>query len=76
MHVELHHAIEPGLLGGLGIHFGLVQAVHILDVAQPLVDQPQRLLRHRRLHAAATVVAADDDVLHMQVLHRVLQHAQ
>ena len=42
-------------------------AVHdVLHVAQPVVDQPELLVAQGGEHAAAAVVAADDDVAHAQ----------
>src|SRR5574340_1074505 len=48
----------------------------VLDVAQPVVDQPQAVAEQRRLHAAAAVVAAHDDVLDAQHIHRELHDRQ
>jgi hypothetical protein len=44
-----------------------------LHVAQPVVDQTQRVAAQRRENAAAAVVAADDDVAHRQHVDRELQ---
>src|SRR3954447_20718573 len=48
----------------------------VLHVAQPVVDQPELDVVERRLHAAAAVMAADDDVLHPEHVDGVLQHRQ
>ncbi len=56
--------------------FLLVQLIHILDVRQPVVQQSVRGVAHGRLDTAAAVVAADDDVLHLEVFHRVVHHAE
>jgi hypothetical protein len=45
-------------------------------MAQPVVDQAERGRGQRRLDAAAAIVAGDDDVLHLQHIHRVLDHRQ
>jgi hypothetical protein len=51
-----------------------VLARDVLHVAEPVVDEAELLIVERRLHAAASVVAADDDVLHLQHVDRELQH--
>ncbi len=48
----------------------------IANVQQPVVDQPQLRVFHRRLYAAATQVAADDDVFDLQHIYRILHHRQ
>src|SRR5215213_2512957 len=48
----------------------------ILHVAQPVVDESELQVLHRRLHAAATMMAADDDVLYLQYIDGVLHHGQ
>ncbi len=45
-------------------------------MAQPVVDQPEFVVLHRRAYAAAAVVAADDDVFHLQHVDRELDHRQ
>ena len=54
----------------------VVTIAHVLDVAQPVVDQAERRSQIRRPHAAAAVVAADDDVLDLQHVDGVLQHRE
>ena len=53
-----------------------VVLVHILHVAQPVVGEAHLVAVQRRVHAAAAVVAADDDVAHAQQVDRELQHRQ
>ena len=75
-HVEFH---QPRLAGvGIGdqVELPLVQVVDVLDVAQPVVDQPVLLALHGAADAAAAIVAAHDDMLHTQHADRVLQHRQ
>jgi hypothetical protein len=48
----------------------------ILDVAEPVVDQPVRRALPRRFHASAAVVAANDHVLDLQHVYGILQHRQ
>src|SRR5690606_18849676 len=46
------------------------------DGRQPVVDDAVADIFQGRLHAAATVVADDQDVLHLQDIHRVLEHGK
>src|SRR5258707_5018460 len=39
---------------------------HVLNMAQPVLDESELTILQRRQDAAATVVAADDDVLNAQ----------
>ena len=50
--------------------------VHVPYVAQPVVDEAHLTALERGLHAAAAVVAADDDMLDLEDVHRVLQHGE
>jgi hypothetical protein len=46
----------------------------IADVQQPVINQSQFRVFNRRLHAAAAVVAANDDVLDFQNVNGILNH--
>jgi hypothetical protein len=74
--VELAEPIEARRVAGAGGKFRRVQVAHVLHVAQPVVDQAERRVPRRRLHAAASVMAAHDDVLDPQHVDCVLQHGQ
>ena len=50
--------------------------MHVAHVAQPVVDQAHLASLERGLHAAAAVVAADDDVLDLEDVDGVLQHRE
>ena len=52
---------------------GGVRFAHVLDVAEPVVDQAEPFVTQRRQHAAAAVVPADDDVPYVQHVDRVLR---
>ena len=39
---------------------------HVLHVAQPVVGESQAIVAQGREHAGAAIVAADDDVAHLQ----------
>ncbi len=46
---------------------------HVLHVAEPVVAQAQSGVLQRRPHAAAAVVPGDDDVPHLEHIHRELE---
>ncbi len=48
----------------------------ITNVQQPVVDQTQFRVLYRRLHAAAAVVAANNDMFDFQHINRILHHGQ
>ena len=50
--------------------------VHVLHVPQPVVGQTDARAPHRGLHAAAAVVADDDDVLDLEDVDRELHDRQ
>lgn len=69
--VELHQAVVASVALD-GVELLLMQAVDIADIAQPGVQETQVLWRHGGLDAAAAVMAADDDVLDLEVLDGVV----
>lgn len=56
--------------------FIAVQTRHQTDASQPVVDQAMAEIFQGRADAAAAVVAADDDVLHLEDIDRILQDGQ
>ena len=54
----------------------IISIIHILDVQQPIVDESARSLANGRSHAATAVMAANDDVLNLKNIHRILNHRQ
>ncbi len=74
-HVQFTKGIQTALLW----HFTEQRAVlkpDIADMQQPVVDKPQLRVLHRRLHAAAAVVAADNNVLDFRTSTGILHHRQ
>ena len=74
-HVQFTKGIQTALLW----HFTEQRAVlkpDIADMQQPVVDKPQLRVLHRRLHAAAAVVAADNNVLDFRDIDGILHHRQ
>src|SRR5690606_41252117 len=53
-----------------------MQPVHVLDHAKPVIDNAELLILHGGEDAPAAVVAADDDVLYLQDVYRVVQHRE
>ena len=48
--------------------------LHVLHVAQPVVNQPQFAIGGRSKHASATIVPADNDMFDTQDIHGILNH--
>jgi hypothetical protein len=67
---------SPGAAPRGGLEQGRVVLRDVLDVPQPVVDQPVPVAVHRRLDAAAAQVAADDDLPHLQHVDGVLEDGQ
>ena len=72
--VQLHQAVESSPLVLNSIELLLVQPVDVTDVSQPRVKNAQVGRGQGSLDAAAVVVAADDNVLDLQVAHGVVDH--
>lgn len=70
--IELDKSVVASSLVGNGIELGLVEAVNVTDVAQPGVQQAEVLGRHGCLDTTTAVVAADNNVLDVQVLDGVV----
>ena len=51
-------------------------ARQLTDRFQPVIEKPGAFLPHGRVHAAAAVMAADDDMAHLEHLDGELQHRQ
>ena len=49
---------------------------HVLNLTQPIVDEPQSLIQQRREHAAASVVADDQDVANFEHFDGKLHHGE
>ena len=73
--VQFAQAIARGELAD-GRHACLVLLAHVLHVPQPVVAQADAIAAQGRADAAATVVAADDDVAHAQDVDRELHDRQ
>ena len=61
---------------GQRIELRLVLAAELGDAVEPVVQQAELVLLERGLHAAAAIVAAHDDMAHMQPVDRVLQRGE
>ena len=61
---------------GIAFSCHVVRATDVLHVAQPVVDQAVRVRFEGGADAAAAVMSADDDVLHLKHVDRKLEHRQ
>lgn len=73
--VELDQAVVSLLLILDGIKLLLVEPVDVANVSQPRVEQAHVLGSHGGLDTSAAVVAADDNVLDLEVAHSVVDDA-
>ena len=73
--VQLAKPVRPPLLRH-GFQKRCVLLAHVLDVAQPVVDQPQAPSVQRGDHPAAPVVAHHQDVADLENVDRKLHDAQ
>ena len=70
-HVQLAQHVQP-LGRRCCLQAVLVAVAYILDVANPVVCQPNAGIVQRRLHATAAIVPTDNDMLDFQHVHSVL----
>jgi hypothetical protein len=73
-HVQLAQAVVPLWFARQPGQLALVLTPHVLDVPQPVVDQPQVVVAQRGQDAAAAVMPGDDDVPDPEHLDRELEH--
>ncbi len=73
--VELAEPVHCGV-GRKGGEFVAVAAVERADAGEPVVDHAMAEIFDRRADAAATVVAANDDVADFEDVHGVLDHGE
>ena len=74
--VELAEAVTALIGIGDGIELFGIEAVDIANVPKPVVDQAVVLSIEGGLDAAAAVVAADNDVFHLQHLDGILDNGE
>jgi len=74
--VEFDHSSLAGLGVGYGVQFLVMKSVDIFDVAQPVVENAVVAVGHSGFDATALVVAANDDVLDLEVIDRIVQYAE
>lgn len=74
VHIQLDNAI--GFLIGVGdlVQLFLMQPVHVPNVPEPRIQDPQILRRKGRLDTPAPVMPAHDNVLDMQMAHSIVEH--
>ena len=74
--VHLTQAVNAVLIIYAVNEHRMISMIHILDVQQPIVDESARSLANGRSHAATAVMAANDDVLNLKNIHRILNYRQ
>ena len=67
--IQLAQAVVALALGFQRGKLRLVLPAYVLDVAQPVVNQPQPIVAQRGEHPAAAVVPAHDDVTYAKDVH-------
>lgn len=75
-HVQLHQAVHASVKVVNGRQLHRMTAADITDVRQPVVDQADALVAHRRLDTTAIVVANDQDVADLKNLDGILNDGQ
>jgi TRAP-type C4-dicarboxylate transport system substrate-binding protein len=73
---HVRHLLDDVQLAQAVLRAGPVLVAHVLHVPQPVVDQAVALVVQRGAHPAAAVVAADDDVAHLEDVDGELHHRQ
>jgi hypothetical protein len=72
-HVELAQARGAFTITADPGQFGFVFDTHVMNMSQPVIDQSMPLVAHSRLHAAAAVMPAHNNVSNPQDIYRELQ---
>ena len=70
--VEAAEAVVLRDLTGQAVKVCPVLALHILEMAKPIVDQPKLVVAQGGQYPTATVMPTNDDVLHAEHIHREL----
>jgi hypothetical protein len=73
-HIELAQTRSATFRFADGVQLRFVFLAQIVNRAQPVVDQTVLLMFKSRVHAAASVMSTNDDVLDAQNIDRELQH--
>src|SRR5690606_9277371 len=74
--VQLHQAV--GLLIKIRDTFELagMKTIHVFDMTQPIIDQPELLIRQGGSHTATTVMTTDDNVSHLKYIYCIIEHTE
>ena len=73
-HVQFTHTIKHLLVVNAFLQVGLVDVLHILNIEQPVIDQPQALLFNGSHHATTTIVTTHNHMFDFQVFNGKLHH--
>ena len=69
-------ALVTGSTSGIGLGIARALAAQGSGIVLNGFGEPDAIAVQRRVHAAAAVVTDDDDVLHLQQIHRELHHGE
>src|SRR5688572_5004203 len=72
--VKLAQFVQTGVVIDDRTQFAIVPPHHILDVPQPVIDQAETRIVHRRHYSAAAIMPANDDMFHLEYIHPKLHH--
>ena len=72
-HVEFAQARGAVMIAADPSQFDFVFDTYVMNMSEPVIDQSVPLVVHRRLHAAAAVMPAHDNVSNPQDIYRELQ---
>src|SRR6185503_6608560 len=75
-HIQFTKSIQTVLVVADIRKQGRMIVHHVLNVTQPIIDQPELQDVHRSLNAATAVVATDDYVIHFEHIHCELHHGK
>src|SRR5690606_30441797 len=53
-----------------------MKTIHVFDMTQPIIDQPELLIRQGGSHTATTVMTTDDNVSHLKYIYCIIEHTE
>src|SRR5256885_12247036 len=74
--IKLAQPVRAHLVATRSVDASLVFIHHVLNMAQPVIGEPNAIAAQRSIHTAAAVVPADDDVFYFQHINRELHHGE
>src|SRR5690606_8477128 len=74
--IVFHKLVKSLLVIFNRVKFLFMEAIHILDQSQPVVNKTKSLVIERSLNTTTAVMAADDNVANLQDGNSVIEYAQ